>query len=149
MKHKTRKTHKTMLALLGVFLLPVGLAWLTLSQGWFTPGVKAHGEWVEGRITEDTQWRLVLPVPPECESCVLAEPLLNNIDLALGRDSNRVSVLRLPASTGLEAGFVYIADPPGLLIMRYPLSGDEVGDRLTGKALLGDLRRLLKFSRAG
>ncbi|MBM7456287.1 hypothetical protein HNR62_002173 [Oceanisphaera litoralis] len=149
MKHKNRKTHKTILALLSVFLLPVALAWLTLSQGWFTPGVNGHGEWVQGRIAEDSQWRLVLPVTPECESCALAEPLLNNIDLALGRDSNRVSVLRLPAGTGLETGFVYIADPPGLLIMRYPLSGDEVGDRLTGKALLGDLRRLLKFSRAG
>ncbi|WP_298721753.1 hypothetical protein [uncultured Oceanisphaera sp.] len=149
MKHKTRTSHKTILALLAAFLLPVLLAWLVLALGWFTPGVKAHGEWVQGQITEDTQWRLVLPVTPECESCELAEPLLENIDLALGRDSNRVSVLRLPVGNGLEAGFVYIADPPGMLIMRYSLSGEEASDRATGKALLGDLRRLLKFSRAG
>ena len=149
MKHKTLTSHKTILALLAAFLLPVVLAWLILTLGWFTPGVKAHGEWVQGRIAEDTQWRLVLPVSPECESCELAEPLLENIDLALGRDGSRVAVLRLPAGNELEAGFVYIADPPGMLIMRYPLSGDEADDRVTGKALLGDLRRLLKFSRAG
>ncbi|PSJ45329.1 hypothetical protein C7H85_11800 [Zobellella endophytica] len=141
--------HKPVLALLGVFLLPVALAWLTLQQGWFTPGVKARGEWVEGHIAGDEQWRLVLPVVPECASCAVAGQLLENIDTALGRDSERVTVVRLPASAELEAGFVYIADPPGLLIMRYPLSGDEQRDRLTGKALLGDLRRLLKFSRAG
>jgi hypothetical protein len=141
--------HKPVLILVSVFLLPVALAWLTLSQGWFTPGVNGHGEWVEGQIAQDSQWRLVLPVSSECELCEQAAPLLENIDLALGRDGTRVEVLRLPASAKLEAGFVYIADPPGLLIMRYPLSGDEVSDRLTGKALLGDLRRLLKFSRAG
>lgn len=149
MKHKTRKSHKTIVALLGAFLLPVALAWLILTLGWFTPGVKAHGEWVQGRIAEDTQWRLVLPFTAECELCEQAGPLLNNIDLALGRDGTRVSVLRLPVNHELEAGFVYIADPPGMLIMRYPLSGDEVSDRVTGKALLSDLRSLLKFSRAG
>ncbi len=147
MKHKTRNT--TIVALLGVFLLPVALAWLILTQGWFTPGVKAHGEWVEGQIGPNSQWRLVLPVTGDCSSCQQAAPLLDNIDTALGRDSTRVSVVTLPAGSGLEAGFVYIADPPGMLILRYPLSGDEVTDRMTGKALLSDLRRLLKFSRAG
>ncbi|MBL1376106.1 hypothetical protein [Zobellella iuensis] len=141
--------HKPVLVLMGVFLLPVALAWITLQQGWFTPGVKGQGEWVEGRIEGARQWRLLLPLAPECGHCADAGPLLHNVDLALGRDQERVVVVQLPAGPGLEAGFVYIADPPGQLVMRYALSGDEQQDRLTGKALLGDLRRLLKFSRAG
>jgi hypothetical protein len=141
--------HKPVLALVGVFLLPVALAWVVLQQGWFTPGVKGQGEWVEGRIAGARQWRLLLPLAPECGHCADAASLLHNIDLALGRDQERVAVMPVSAGPGLEAGFVYIADPPGQLVMRYALSGNEQQDRLTGKALLEDLRRLLKFSRAG
>lgn len=158
MKHETStlghrpKPKKTLLALLAVFLLPVALAWITLSQGWFTPGVNSHGEWVQGQIAEDNQWRLILPIAPDCEACLQAAPLLNNIDIALGRDGDRVAVVQMPASHELEAGYVYIADPPGLLIMRYALSdtkSDADKQSPMGKALLSDLRRLLKYSRAG
>lgn len=141
--------HKPIWALLGVFVLPVALAWLVLEQGWFRAGVNGHGEWIEGRVDGARQWRLILPEAEGCAGCAAALPLLRNIDLALGRDQDRVAVIRLPAGGALEAGFVYIADPPGQLIMRYALSGDEQQDRQLGKALLGDLRRLLKFSRAG
>ena len=159
MKHKTleprhhSRPRKTVLVLLAVFLLPVILAWLTLKQGWFTPGVNSHGEWVQGQISDDKQWRLILPITPDCATCTAAVPLLNNIDTALGRDSDRVAVVQLPASQDLEAGYVYIADPPGLLIMRYALPDTQVdadkAQSVMGKALLSDLRRLLKYSRAG
>ncbi|MDP5292808.1 hypothetical protein Q9290_10995 [Oceanimonas sp. CHS3-5] len=141
--------HKPVLALLGVFLLPLALAWLVLEQGWFTAGTRGQGEWVQGHIDEATQWRLVLTTPNDCDYCESAGQLLNNLDLALGRDAERVTVVQQPASDMLEAGFVYIADPPGMLIMRYPLVGNEQQDLGTGRLLLQDLRRLLKFSRAG
>ncbi|GAA3544069.1 hypothetical protein [Zobellella aerophila] len=141
--------HKTVWALLAVFLLPMGLAYATLQMGWFTPGVSNKGEWVEGHIGQDRQWRLLLPVSDSCSPCNEGRRLLEQIDLALGRDSQRVEVMQLAASEQLEAGFVYIADPPGTLIMRYPLSDDPEQSLLLGKALLGDLRRLLKLSRAG
>ncbi|AEY00426.1 hypothetical protein GU3_03345 [Oceanimonas sp. GK1] len=142
-------THKPVWALLGVFLLPLALAWLVLEQGWFSAGTRGHGEWVEGHIDPATQWRLVLATETDCDYCGPAEQLLNNLDLALGRDGERVSVVQQPAAGPLEAGFVYIADPPGLLIMRYPLAGDEQQNVNTGRLLLQDLRRLLKYSRAG
>ena len=86
--------------------------------------------------------------------------------LALGRDAKRVRLMLTPASTELEAGFVYIADPPGMLVMRYPfleshpspqglLSQQQLteapssSNRVMAKALLEDLRRLLTYSRAG
>lgn len=148
---------QTLLALVAVFLLPMLLAWLTLSLGWFTSGVNNHGEWVQGQVAEDTRWRLILPISPDCDACLKTEPLLNNIVTALGRDGDRVTVIQLPTSNELAAGYIYIADPPGLLIMRYALpnaqsSGEPAVDNeqaKMGKALLTDLRRLLKYSRAG
>lgn len=149
----------TLLALWLVFLLPVGLAWLTLQQGWFTTGVNNHGQWVTGQVTADSQWRLIVPQAANCVSCSQAEPLLAQVILALGRDSSRVRQLFIPASAELEAGFVYIADPPGTLIMRYPLDGQlEQGAlpseprqpaQIMAKALLSDVRRLLTYSRSG
>ncbi|WP_417616694.1 hypothetical protein [Oceanisphaera sp.] len=155
MKHETAnpgrkpRPERTLLALLAVFVLPVALAWLTLNQGWFTPGVNSHGEWVQGQVAEDDQWRLILPIAPGCEACLKAAPLLENIDTALGRDGDRVAVVQLPVSHELEAGYIYIADPPGLLIMRYGLPETDQELPPMGKALLSDLRRLLKYSRAG
>ncbi|WP_116474847.1 hypothetical protein [Zobellella maritima] len=141
--------HKVVWALLAVFLLPVGLAYVTLQMGWFTSGANNKGEWVEGNIGQARQWRLLLPVSDSCSLCGNGRQLLEQVDLALGRDSQRVEVVQLAASEQLEAGFVYIADPPGTLILRYPLSGDPGQSLQIGKALLGDLRRLLKLSRAG
>lgn len=141
--------HKTVWALLLVFLLPVGLAYVTLQMGWFTPGVSNKGEWVEGRIGQAGHWRLLLPTSDGCIQCTQGRELADQIELALGREGDRVEVVQLAASEQLEAGFVYIADPPGTLIMRYPLSDEPEQSRLMGRALLGDLRRLLKFSRAG
>ncbi|WP_107851168.1 hypothetical protein [Oceanimonas marisflavi] len=141
--------NKPVWALIGVFLLPPLLAWLVLAQGWFTPGVRGHGEWVQGNINEAKQWRLVLVTTGQCDYCASAKHLLDNLDLALGRDEERVAVVQQPAGEGLEAGFVYIADPPGMLVMRYPMDSDTAQNRSTGRALLEDLRRLLKNSRAG
>lgn len=141
--------HKAVWALLLVFLLPVGLAYISLQLGWFTPGVGNKGEWVAGNVGQARQWRLLLPTSADCSLCADSRPLLEQIDVALGRDSDRVEIVLLAASEQLEPGFVYIADPPGTLIMRYPLSADPGQSRAMGKDLLSDLRRLLKFSRAG
>ncbi|MDV2858734.1 hypothetical protein [Oceanimonas sp. CAM02] len=141
--------HKPVLALVAVFLLPPLLAWLVLAKGWFTPGVTGHGEWVKGNISAAGQWRLVLVTDEPCDYCAPAKSLLHNLDLALGRNEGRVMVTEQPADELLEAGFVYIADPPGLLVMRYPMDKSAEQNRHTGKALLEDLRRLLKYSRAG
>lgn len=146
---KRRPGYQSMLALLAVFLLPVGLAWLTLQQGWFSSGVNNHGQWVQGQINQDQQWRLLVPLTSTCAACRQGEPLLQQVVLALGRDSQRVRVVPMPANTELTAGFVYIADPPGKLVMRYPLHGETQADQIMAKALLSDLRRLLTHSRAG
>lgn len=158
------RRYRTLVALWLVFLLPVGLAWLTLQQGWFTTGVNSHGQWVTGQVAADSQWRLIVPQATHCAACSQAEPLLAQVILALGRDSSRVRQLFMPASAELEAGFVYIADPPGTLIMRYPLDGQtQQGalpseprqpellqpDQIMAKALLSDVRRLLTYSRSG
>ncbi|WP_319782678.1 hypothetical protein [Oceanisphaera sp. IT1-181] len=159
----------TLVALWLVFLLPVGLAWLTLQQGWFTTGVNSHGQWVTGQVAADSQWRLIVPQAANCAPCPQAEPVLAQLILALGRDGSRVRQLVMPATVELEVGFVYIADPPGTLIMRYLLYGQppqvslqlelqpqgllqedlSQKDQVMAKALLSDVRRLLTYSRSG
>lgn len=163
---KKVRGYATLIALCLVFLLPVGLAWLTLQQGWFTKGVNNHGQWLTGQVAADSQWRLIIPQAAHCASCTDVEPLMAQLILTLGRDAKRVRLMLTPASTELEAGFVYIADPPGTLIMRYPFleshpspqgllfqqqlaPNPPSNNRVMAKALLEDLRRLLTYSRAG
>ena len=154
LRRRSYQGYRTLIALVLVFLLPVGLAWLTLQQGWFKAGVNNHGQWVTGQVEADSQWRLIVPQTASCTPCTQAEPLLAQIILALGRDGERVQLMLTPATQDLSAGFVYIADPPGTLVMRYPLSGlllqqQPQPEPMMAKALLKDLRRLLTYSRAG
>ena len=116
-ERQSKKT--TLIALCLVFLLPMALAWLTLQQGWFTTGVSNAGQWVTGQIAADSQWRLIVPQAADCAPCADLEPLMAQLILALGRDAKRVRLMITPTSSELEAGFVYIADPPGTLILRY------------------------------
>ena len=158
-RRHSRPRYYTLIALGLVFSLPVVLAWLTLQLGWFTAGVNNQGQWVTGQVAADTQWRLIVPQAANCVACSQAESLLAPVLLALGRDGQRVRLLLTPATSDLSTGFVYIADPPGSLVLRYPLSDSPSPEQLLqdqppqapimAKALLKDLRRLLTYSRAG
>jgi hypothetical protein len=70
------------------------------------------------------------------------------VRLALGRDAARVEVVVAPAAevaragAAIDAGHIYLADPHGNVMMRWPADPDR-------KAMLGDLKRLLKASQIG
>lgn len=127
-KRRLRKPRRyaSLIGLCLVFLLPIALAWLTLQQGWFTSGANNHGQWVVGQINADSQWRLIIPQAAHCAPCIDVEPLMAQLILSLGRDAKRVRLMLTPANVELEAGFVYIADPPGALVMRYPFLGQHL-----------------------
>lgn len=91
------------------------------------------------RFTE--HWSLVLAYRQGCtRECRQQEEGLKRVHDALGRDADRFRV-RLERSTRLEPG-VWVVDPLGNLVLFY-------GQVYEGKALLTDLRRLLKASRLG
>ena len=70
------------------------------------------------------------------------------VRLALGRDASRVEVVVASAAELAKAGIsvddghVYLADPHGNVMMRWPASPDL-------KRMLADLKRLLKASQIG
>ena len=53
------------------------------------------------------------------------------------------------AGSQLSDGFIYIADPLGNIMMRYPLITEKADAFVKGKDLLRDLKKLLRLSRIG
>ena len=115
------------------------------------------------------QWILVASDPGECgPACRDKLTLMRQVRLALGRDAPRVArVLVLNGGGGIPPGaiaefeglkvaraptappglardpdHIYLADPRGNVMMRWPARAD-------GKRMLGDLKRLLKASQIG
>jgi hypothetical protein len=90
---------------------------------------KAHGE----------LWLLVATTDIEA---------MRQVRLALGRDASRVEVVVAPpaelrkAGVAMDEHHIYLADPHGNVMMRWPASPDL-------KRMLEDLKRLLKASQIG
>ncbi len=145
-------SHRVFWLIWGVGLVPVLLAVLAWSSGIGVPEKGTNrGELVQpvrtleqwggepGRYTG--HWSLLLVHEPNCPApCVSRLETLKRVHDALGREADRVRVESL-LSGALESG-VWVVDPLGNLVLKHPLS-------YKGKALLGDMRRLLKASRLG
>jgi hypothetical protein len=156
-------------AALLIYYGPFGLTWLPQLPGsreLLREPVALPPQW---RSAEARPWQLVYATIRPCEEqCARHLGRLLQVQLALGRDANRVQraawhVGALPqlgdpelashalddeaardlvAALGAErlsAGRVYVADPRGLVILSYPPDVDQ-------KELLRDLERLLSGS---
>ncbi len=112
---------------------------------------------------EDHTWRVLIAPPENCaDSCMRLADALRRIWIGLGKDADRVQVLwvgaapqienfsamvalgdspalraRLPDRAGSNAIPVYIVDPSGYLVLRYPAAFDP-------SKLRKDLVQLLK-----
>lgn len=106
------------------------------------------------------KWNLVYFSPSDCDAtCQEKKKILTNIHLALGKDGPRVRLQSLPYESlmndtnkmnaikgsiqGTSEGSILIIDPRGWLVLHYPPS------KFYAKAVLDDLRRLLRFSYVG
>jgi hypothetical protein len=73
---------------------------------------------------------------------------MRQVRLALGRDAPRVAIVVAPAAelaragAAIDEGHIYLVDPHGNVMMRWPSDPDL-------KGMLGDLKRLLKASQIG
>lgn len=198
-----KKTNRlTVIAFLGLFTLPIILAWAAYFSGWFEDvNTTNKGEWVipvfafgdlYPTYADDTAlklqpgetWKLIFPADVEqCQdqqmdsNCLTNLFLIGQIHIALGKDSERLERILLNGSASyteqqlqtvkqrftdlrvvnsqsktnafLPPAYIYIADPLGNIILRYPLVETQEEVPLKGKDILKDLKKLLKLSRLG
>lgn len=182
---RKRKNRRLFIGIALSFIIPLAGAWMILAFGWYTPGVTNKGELIQPPIevssSENAQlpdtWRLTYRVPATCdEACINGLYVINQTDLALGRDSNRVRPVAIQASEQVQnlpelspdsrmiyltlpdlhqqlgelpADSLFIIDPRGFVIMRYDGSSERAVVIQRGREILDDLKKLLKMSRVG
>ena len=156
-------------------ILPLLLAYLVLKLGWYTPGATAKGQFVQSDIqievgepsnTGMPVWQLV--VQPEQQCLSTCEELLyglNQTFIALGKLQKRVSARVLSPDLDLSlypklskisahnpqlsSKHFYLVDPFGKVILQYPVGANREQTIASSKAILADIKKLLKYSRVG
>ncbi|MGJ8691737.1 MAG: hypothetical protein ACSHW0_04590 [Thalassotalea sp.] len=124
---------------------------------------------------EDKQWLLVYLLPENCEQlCQQVLVGVNNTYIALGKEMPRVTPVALyqsslsseqlatvrqhewqftqasnKALTNADQTKLYVVDPMGNILMSHhlPTSNDNIPS--FGKAVLADMKKLLKYSKVG
>lgn len=152
--------------------VPLLLAQLVLSFGWFSRGVSSEGEWQQQEVfllpatNEQAHWRIAVLPEADCEAvCQNALFTVQQLYIGLGRKQEQVrpvlvSAEPLPHSyegfsqqAGLpinEAGLlnhILLVDKQGLVLLRYPMPGTEQEMVTTAKAMRHDLLKLLNYDR--
>jgi len=100
------KSRRSMLILLAVFIIPIVLAKLALSQQWFNYGVTNQGQLIENELTLaklgldvgdfDHQWLMLYTLPENCDQqCEKTLVSVNNTYIALGKEMPRVKPVAL------------------------------------------------------
>ncbi|MGB1261797.1 MAG: hypothetical protein ACPG52_02710 [Cognaticolwellia sp.] len=101
-----KKSRRSMLILLAVFIIPVVLAKLALNQQWFNYGVTNQGQLIDNELTLaklglnvddfDHQWLLLYTLPSACDkACEKVLVSVNNTYIALGKEMPRVKPVAL------------------------------------------------------
>ena len=90
-----------------VILLPVVLAALTLRQGWYEPGTRNKGAWLDQEVyllqplpPHQSKWRLVYLAARRCEAqCQQVPELMSRIQSALGRNLVTMELVHLTVAS--------------------------------------------------
>jgi hypothetical protein len=179
------KSRRSFLLVIVVFVLPVLLAKLALTNHWFDYGVTNKGALSKQELTLadlglsvadfDEQWLMLYRVPEHCDLfCQQALLNVNNAYVLLGKEMPRVTPVALSANTLTQLqqenlrhskwkalplptqaqslmgnNEVIIVDPLGNVVMSHQTPVDEASLALFGKAILADMKKLLKYSRIG
>lgn len=134
-------------------------------------------DWILPDKAEDTEWVIFYHIPQQCDSkCENVLYSLNQGFQALGKlqgkahpvsvRSNESSMTseRLKSEFGyiqsreqiaahnatlseLSSEFIYLVDPFGRVVLKYPAKADRQEAIMTTKDWMADLKRLLKYSR--
>ncbi len=118
------------------------------------------------------KWQLIFLLPEHCtQACRQQLFLIKQTHTALGRERDRVEPVVLLSNNSDQSALIslqfttataseqlrqqlngqqiIIADPLGKLVTRYELKADERQRLLQGKAMMNDLRKMLRLSRVG
>jgi hypothetical protein len=118
------------------------------------------------------EWQLLYQLPAICDTtCKDRLYILQQSHIALGRNQDRVhTIIMLNEHSDIAAlesfDFVtatptlslsqllnnqefVIVDPLGSMVMSYPITTDHQAQIMQGKAIIADLRKMLKLSRIG
>ncbi|MCK7458856.1 hypothetical protein [Idiomarina aminovorans] len=176
------RSHRSMIIVFLAFILPVLAAWLFLSQNWYEVGTN-KGTLLQSPITLNTEanqlpegWQLGYIAPQNCGStCENTLYVMNQVDVAIGKDTDRLTPVVLHQSESMQSDFnhsaphitqmitpqlieqlselpentLFIVDPMHNVMLYYPTHSDKEKMIAEGKNILADLRKLLKLSRIG
>jgi hypothetical protein len=101
-----KKSRRSMIMVLGAFILPIVLAKLALTQNWLDYGVTNKGTLVENELTLkklgleqsslQKSWLVIYSLPQHCDAhCEQTLLSVNNSYIALGREMPRVKRIAL------------------------------------------------------
>lgn len=176
------RSRRSMIIVFVAFIVPLLAAWLILSQNWYEAGTN-KGILLQPTIALEQQteklpegWQLGYIAPQNCETtCENTLYVMNQVDVAIGKDTDRLTPVVLHQSKSLQANFnhsaphitqlvtpelisqlselpentVFIIDPMHNVMLYYPTHKDKENMIAEGKNILADLRKLLKLSRIG
>lgn len=176
------RSRRAIIIVFVAFLAPLLAAWLILSQNWYEAGTN-KGTLLQPPITLNQQagqlpegWQLGYIAPQSCETtCENTLYVMNQVDIAIGKDTDRLTPVVLHQSQSSQTEFnhsaphvtqlvapqiieqlsdlpentVFIIDPMHNVMLYYPTHQDKKQMIAEGKNVLADLRKLLKLSRIG
>lgn len=136
------------------------------------PAIALNSQQLSSQL--QNKWVISYFADVNCSQCDNAVYLLNQVRAALGKEQARSEIALLNSQANmrqtelaqinlnssdfaqLSAGHFYIIDPLGQVILQYsleqaaPAAATELEqDKILGKAILADLRKLLKLSKIG
>ncbi len=172
---------KALVIMIVVFVLPVILAKFALEYDWFNKAATNKGQLLTPTIdmssvlqSAEPKWRLLYVVPTHCnEVCENALLSINQVWLALGKESDRaealviftdssdqaattalsdyphIETISLSTATTLASDSVYIVDTQNNAMLFYQINNDRKHAVMESRNMLADMRKLLKLSRIG
>lgn len=159
---------KFLLLFLLCSLLPLAFAQAFLSLGWFGGATTNKGQWLNEEIvllpkaSGDVHWRLAyVSDKPDCDAvCQNAHYGMQQVYTALGRKQQHLELWQSggdkfaamqwqanPVGVDALQQKLVLVDMNGLALMTYPVSSEKTQMVQTGKAILTDLNKLLKYDR--
>jgi hypothetical protein len=152
-------------------LVPLAMAQLVLSAGWFSAGANSKGQWLSEEIkllpataANQPHWRLVYLAPTDCQQqCQQTLNLMTQIYTALGRKQDNLALVVLGdvapkelattmqfqqgKSPVLAEGQLILVEHNGLALLQYQFPADASQLPLLGKAVMSDLKKLISYDR--
>ncbi|WP_158587066.1 DNA polymerase III subunit psi [Motilimonas pumila] len=145
---------RTLILILAVFILPIAVAKLLLSQQWYQSGSLNKGEFLQTEVAlqlpDNQHW--VLLYQEHASHPQQVSRLMTQLIRSLGREQVKVAAIEAKQFPLLERSFTdasnycYIVNPQGQVLLRYPLPQSTTEQAKMAKAMQYDLRKLIKMS---